>query len=435
MEFQPTKDQAAALTTIQTWKNLTPLDDGYLFFGLYGYAGTGKTTVIQQKILQWLQEACRICMAAPTHKAVGVLANAAQQWGIGHVDHKTIHSLLSLQKTYTDDGEVVFRPDPKRDQPVADFDLVIVDECSMIGAELYSLILQAASDYGTRFVFMGDPAQLPPVKEEDEGSPTFDVQHSATLSEVVRYSGVLGSVVAGIRNSIGEPGYPPLPQETLTADNNGKVEYLESQDWLQGLLTSIAEEPVGTKALAWTNKSVDWINDWVRTQLYGEDCEAYEIGERMVAVETVTYKDMSGFEQVLMHTEDGCTIEKAEKSERLGLKCWKLTVKSDTSPTPQIVYAHDSKTERAWWNKQRELRKKAKKDRKLWRDYFEIKEGFAKLRAGYATTIHKSQGSTYSRVFLAQSDVIKCPDAELRDKLLYVAYSRASRDVLIYRAS
>jgi len=53
----------------------------------------------------------------------------------------------------------------------------------------------------------------------------------------------------------------------------------------------------------------------------------------------------------------------------------------------------------------------------------------ADLRPGYAMTIHKSQGSTYKNVFIDVPDILKCRSTELRNRLFYVAISRAQENV------
>ena len=68
-----------------------------------------------------------------------------------------------------------------------------------------------------------------------------------------------------------------------------------------------------------------------------------------------------------------------------------------------------------------------------WSDYYDLLEAFVRVRPGWATTIHKSQGSTYEQVYLVQTDVLRRAkqDHPFRNMLLYVAYSRASKGLYI----
>ena len=53
----------------------------------------------------------------------------------------------------------------------------------------------------------------------------------------------------------------------------------------------------------------------------------------------------------------------------------------------------------------------------------------ADLRKPYAQTIHKSQGSTYKDVLIYLDDLKQCETKKDRNRLLYVAFSRATNKV------
>lgn len=418
-KFKPTKDQAAASENLEAWRSQREVP----FFNLKGYAGTGKTTAIQQ----FIQGNSSVVMCAPTHKAAGVLARSAEKWGAGSVDCRTLHSLLALRKSYDrETGETIFVPDTRRDPPVSEYSLVILDECSMIGTDLWDLVVQAQKMWGNRWVLMGDPLQLPPIGEDS--SPTFDLEWGSELREIVRYSGCIAKAVGNIRDNITSKR-PRLPTSDA-ADESGSIEFKLDLDFMNSFLDEVMANPAQTKALAWTNKSVDWINDWVRRQIFGDSVAPFMPGERVVAVETITVKDDSGFEEVLLHTEDGCVVDEVKSANYLGCPCWKLLVQTDFG---QVAWVHalDETQELIWSRKLAKVKRKAQ-ETKEWRDYFELKEGFARLRAGYATTVHKSQGSTYESVYIALSDIVRCPDHVMRNKLLYVAFSRASQKLVLY---
>lgn len=79
----------------------------------------------------------------------------------------------------------------------------------------------------------------------------------------------------------------------------------------------------------------------------------------------------------------------------------------------------------------KELLKKlaAEKD---WKKYFEIKETWFDLRAVYASSIHKAQGSTYDTVFIDLADIGRNWNASDVARLLYVGLSRAAKRVVCY---
>ena len=50
---------------------------------------------------------------------------------------------------------------------------------------------------------------------------------------------------------------------------------------------------------------------------------------------------------------------------------------------------------------------------------------------GYAHTIHKSQGSTFSHVLINDNDIDRCLDKKVKKQLRYVALTRASKSATI----
>jgi ATP-dependent exoDNAse (exonuclease V) alpha subunit len=53
------------------------------------------------------------------------------------------------------------------------------------------------------------------------------------------------------------------------------------------------------------------------------------------------------------------------------------------------------------------------------------------LRAAYAQTINKSQGSTYDRVFIDLDDLARCSSGDQLARMLYVGFSRARHQVFL----
>lgn len=146
MSWSPQQDRAIA--DVRAWLN-DPA--GKQVFRLFGYAGTGKTTLAKE-----LAESVkgRVLFATFTGKASLVLRQK------GCDDASTIHSLIYKVEVNERTGEASFILNP--DSDLADAALLIVDEVSMVGEELARDLLT----YGTRILVLGDPAQLPPVKDE-----------------------------------------------------------------------------------------------------------------------------------------------------------------------------------------------------------------------------------------------------------------------------
>lgn len=120
-------------------------------FRLFGHAGTGKTTLA---IHLANQSGRQVLFGAFTGKAALVMR------GKGCTDASTIHSMIYKPIDDEDGGGVRFILDP--DSRVAGAGLVIIDECSMVDAELARDLLS----FGTKVLVLGDPGQLPPVRGE-----------------------------------------------------------------------------------------------------------------------------------------------------------------------------------------------------------------------------------------------------------------------------
>ena len=141
--FSPQQD--AALKAVSEWlKNKR----GPQLFRLFGYAGTGKTTLARQ-IAEDVDGT--VLFAAFTGKAALVLRAR------GCEGATTIHSLIYRSRGNDEETpEFVIN----RQSTASDAKLIIIDECSMVDEDLGRDLLS----FGTRVLVLGDPAQLPPVK-------------------------------------------------------------------------------------------------------------------------------------------------------------------------------------------------------------------------------------------------------------------------------
>ncbi len=128
---------------------------------LCGGPGTGKTYTASFFVRTFvsmfsLNRRCKIALTAPTGKAALHLHSSLLAKGNlpSHVscEAMTLHRLLKLKP-----GEIKLFS-PKR----LDFDLVIVDEASMMDISLLAHLLESIGEE-TRLILMGDPNQLPPV--------------------------------------------------------------------------------------------------------------------------------------------------------------------------------------------------------------------------------------------------------------------------------
>ena len=72
------------------------------------------------------------------------------------------------------------------------------------------------------------------------------------------------------------------------------------------------------------------------------------------------------------------------------------------------------------------------KKKKMWSDYFKtVQEYNVKLRLIYATTSHKSQGSSINNVFFDKTDFSYCDDFT-KYRAMYTSASRAKKKLIIF---
>src|SRR5258705_5152388 len=118
-----TPHQDAALTAAADWFKVAPRGRASIF-RLFGYAGTGKTTLVKH-----LAEGVdgKVLFAAFTGKAACVMRSK------GCYSASTIHSLIYKAR---ESGEETPSFELWNDAPASKAKRIIIDECSMVDAEL-----------------------------------------------------------------------------------------------------------------------------------------------------------------------------------------------------------------------------------------------------------------------------------------------------------
>ena len=160
-----TPHQDAALTAASDW--FKGARGSASIFRLFGYAGTGKTTLAKH-IAEGVDG--KVLFAAFTGKAACVMRSK------GCHSASTIHSLIYRAR---ESGEETPTFDLWHEAPASKAKLIIIDECSMVDAELARDLMS----FNVPLLVLGDPAQLPPI----QGGGFFtDAKPDAMLTEVHR---------------------------------------------------------------------------------------------------------------------------------------------------------------------------------------------------------------------------------------------------------
>lgn len=213
-----TKDQNDGMTQMLNFLS----DKNRKIFGLYGYAGTGKTTTMVELISFLIIHGYikSIALSAPTNKAVNIMKskmrtnlkticekyigrrfdNGSSNNGVGidemlellvdhgiKIDFITIHRLLNYKNDFNTEGDRIFLKSGK--SLLNEYDLVIVDECSMISLQIIINLLEETTG-NNKIIFSGDNIQLPPVNEKksmifikDKAELSYDI-FTKTIQEI-----------------------------------------------------------------------------------------------------------------------------------------------------------------------------------------------------------------------------------------------------------
>jgi len=209
--FSPHQD--AALKLVADWLEDKPGSAGApQVFRLFGYAGTGKTTLARH-LAEHIDG--KVLYAAFTGKAALVMRSKGCQGA------STIHSLIYRAR---ESGEETPNFELWNDAPASKAKLIVIDECSMVDAELGRDLMS----FDVPLLVLGDPAQLPPVQgagfftEAEPDAMLTEVHRQAQDDPIVRLS---MQVREGGRLSPGEHGETQVvrraaldPRRVLEAD-------------------------------------------------------------------------------------------------------------------------------------------------------------------------------------------------------------------------
>jgi exodeoxyribonuclease-5 len=444
---------------------------------LEGYAGTGKTTLVGM-LLAELSD-ITIAVAAPTNKAVRVLREKIQSAGVGvddapidpgdrnrrqprpgSVSFGSIHSFLGLQMSEREDGTQECKQ--ARDPSIHEYALVVVDECSMIGMDLFRRI--AISKRDAIVLFVGDPAQLPPVEPGENVSPTFTrVQLKAVLTEVVRQAAdnPIIALSVMIRQAIEADrrvdatamacALPPLPAKAgLVVGDAATVTQFAIWEIREGR---------DARVVAFTNAAVQAYNYRIHEALHGITDRPFVVDERVIvhqqcdAMQVDEDGHLAGTKTTLITSEEAVVVRVVEHRHPM----W------DQVPACQIVLERDSGEQVAVFiadrpsdidqavaqsfsewrrlkgeadtldaqGRHREANRKREEAKSASTKAWALRRAFAPLRHAYAITAHKSQGSTFDTAVVDLGDLAKMRSSFQFNRALYVAATRASQHLAI----
>ena len=473
LDFELNDQQKSALKELEAFVNG---DDTSIT--LSGYAGTGKTTIMgifNEYLKRRIQ--ADIIFSAPTHRA-----NAVTRQKTPNAKVVTLQSLLGLRPDF-DITEDVFDLHKLKFEQVGDVkiesdSIVIVDEASMIQDSLYDFLLEQIAAKGAQIIFMGDKGQLRPVKANNISKVFRNDGAQLQLTKVERTGdNPILKESTRVRNGEG------FSYETDIASNGQGVEYSSDKTRIREFVKASLKEmkdsqdPLYFRVLAATNSSVEAYNSAIRQILYGRrPAQLYE-GELVMGYSNREYDSLRK-KYKLMNSEDyvvqsvkPTTIQidltYPDRRESISMEGYKVTLKDaiDTSAssfTIDVVSNFETDENiikvqeyiQTLWSMRKQLlaegnptaaRSVVEKINRIQNKIHTMRDikdanGRLKLRKsfdyGYAHTIHKSQGGTYSKVLINDSSINTFGfndknGQEVRQELKYVAVSRAKNYVMV----
>jgi AAA domain/UvrD-like helicase C-terminal domain len=416
-------------------------------FVLKGFSGTGKSFLAAQICLELIicYPEIKIALCAPTHKAKHVLATFATKSGLDSVWVSTLHSLLHVLPGHHDDaGRQGLAGNQFSQEPsYLDFDLVIIDEASMIGVELLSWI----PSQRVPTLFMGDPAQLPPVEDDGKESPVFTLPCGIELTEVMRYDGAIAEIATRIRQQINGQFLPRI-------SSGGNLTKLQPDQWMDKLIESVYislenEDVNYARAMAWTNRRVNELNQAIRAEVFGNLAqESFFPGERLMAKELII-KRTDQKAEILLYSCADCTVSKSVyhcvELNGTVLDGHNLALVSSEGEINLNVLDHCSKdwlvAQKYFADWRQDILDLPQNERRYgWRDFYAKMEELnvcwknglmQRLQPALAITIHQAQGSTFKNAFVDLANVYGCREPKTRNQLTYVAFTRASEQLYV----
>ena len=444
------------------------MDSDASVFILRGYAGTGKTTMVKV-IADYLAQSRDVKLMAPTGRAARVLAAKTGREAV--TIHKAIYEKACVvSKNVKDIAESEFKfvfpvhKNEKEGNVVA-----IVDEASMVCSrkiehELFvfgtdnlmeDLLSFVRPDFGGKVIFVGDPAQLPPVGEPVSNAlraEYFEMRKlevmEEELTEVLRQKGdsIILKNAMMIRDLLKKEKRNCLAFEEKEND----VETVPSGDFLNKYLDyrkqSSRQDSV---VICYSNKAASKYNRDIRTSLYGEDVPLRVNDILLITQNNYRLGRMNGeFVPVLdigARTQQSAPVYAQVGSERkrivVTINFVQVTVPDGNNAPMQCMLIEDLLTSdkatisidenRALYINFCMRNPHLKQGTEEFAEKLMSDEFYNAIRAkyGYAVTGHKCQGGEWGKVFVDYTDRTGLSDDCLR--WAYTATTRAQKTLYV----
>ena len=407
-------DQQTALDGIYNFL----LDPDERVFVLEGYSGCGKSTLVRtfldrlpsvlkmEKLVNKDMIDYEVMLTASTNKAAETLAQMSGQ------ECRTIHSALGL-RLFTDysTGKTSLSP---KNADILERKFLVIDEFSFIDSELLNHIFTRTRN--CKVLFVGDPAQLSPVKSSKV--PVIEAGFAgAKLREVMRqpkgddpsWVHPITALGAQFRHTVETGEWLPFKPDGV------HIIHLERDAFNEAIKTEFTRPEWNYRdstVLGYTNKRVIQYNQFVSRLASGHpnlQVGDYAICNSFVAANKVSFKT----DEMVHITGISHDYEEA------GVMGKEFTLNGKA-----LMFMPNSLADK-------NARLKVAKAQKDWSLVQRIEQQWVDLRASFARTVNKAQGSTHARVFMDLDDIASCTNGDTIARLMYVGVTRAQHQVFM----
>ncbi len=378
-------DQKKALAKLLSWQR-NP-QGGFITFG--GYAGTGKSTLIGvlRKKLYEDEPGLRVAFVSFTGRAARVLKQKIkQQQSLLSQDFVgTIHSLI-YSPIIGPKGEIM----GWKRRTAIEFDLIIVDEASMVDEEVWQDLLF----YGIPIIAVGDHGQLPPIR----GQFNLMNQPDLRLENIHRQAQDNPIIkVATVARKYGVIPALEFSPQVLKVEKNNPETAERVSEWLANYQPS-------TLILCGYNHTRVRLNTQIRKNL-GFDSSLPQSGDRVICLrnnhQAGIYNGMLGTINFIKKKNKDWYFAEINMDEENNLQGGLIAVDQFNHKDGLNFTQERSRT----------------------------KEGNL-FDFGYALTVHKAQGAQSKKVVLFEERFSRSSDDDWR-RWLYTAVTRAEEELYI----
>lgn len=284
--FKPNAQQIDALNEMDRF-----MKSNETSMTLSGYAGTGKTSLMEMIAQKGRKQYRSVVFCATTNKAAAVLNERVSKAGFKAATLNKVFGISvevdSKSNTYNARNLV----NVLKDADITPGTTVIIDEASMINGENYGILNNIAKQNSLKIIYVGDSAQLAPVNE-DKISKVFRNGEGKviTLTQVERTDdNAILKEATELRNG------NPLSGVSSFNDKGEGVAYISPnhQDEINNVVAhyvkGLKHNPNYFRILAYTNKAVSAYNNQVR-ELLGYTSPIPQVGEPMTGYNNWGYE-------------------------------------------------------------------------------------------------------------------------------------------------